>query len=448
MIISTDLLANNPEIIKGLVDGSLVRYGSVIRYASGFPNGGQIVQHLAEAPNLTNSLLSIASNPVMGSVNAGVNAIGHTVTVNQLMGLNTKVSAMQQTLSQVMGLTQIAAGASVLTLGVSVAGFAYMGYKLHQMQKSINHLQQTMETGFNKVETRLNNLDNKMSQGFNVVIEGLNHVNSRLDVVSGQLAYLYLLVQDSREKQENLGKAISNIHKAMLIKEITTLQAELEDLKRFPDESPRLALKTATNTRLFLSSQAMQSTPELEAELLLNSDVSIQGWAVATVTEAHLLLQMGQHQEAKGMLREEVEKFKTVAHNWSNSLIKEGNSSLSTAYRFSASPFAEYITPERVTRIKDISPSDLSLDQDQLRRKKNEASVEFEMSYAQERYPKSWIQKQIAIAEYLDGLSELLARLESLEAFADLCESRNLKSSKEILPDENTPSGLYLLPAD
>lgn len=70
------------------------------------------------------------------------------------------------------------------------------------------------------------------------------------------------------------------------------------------------------------------------------------------------------------------------------------------------------------------------------------------MSYAQERYPKSWIQKQIAIAEYLDGLSELLARLESLEAFADLCESRNLKSSKEILPDENAPSELYLLPAD
>ncbi|MGI0483395.1 hypothetical protein ACN4EE_21765 [Geminocystis sp. CENA526] len=45
-------------------------------------------------------------------------------------------------------------------------------------------------------------------------------------------------------------------------------------------------------------------------------------------------------------------------------------------------------------------------------------------------------------------MSELLARLESLEVFADLCESRNLKSSKEILPDENTPSGLYLLPAD
>ncbi|WP_017295632.1 hypothetical protein [Geminocystis herdmanii] len=423
MLQNITLLVNDPTIIKGLIDGTLVRYGSVIRYASGFPNGGQIVKHLVEAPNLTNSLLGIASNPVMGGVDVLVNAVGHTVTINKLTGLGKQVTAMQQTLSQVMGLTQIAAGASVLTLGVSVAGFAYMGYKLHQMQKSINKLQETMERGF-------------------------KDVNSRLDDISGQLAYLYLLVQDSREKQENLGKAISNIHKAMLIKEICTLQAELQHLKLFPDESPLLAIKTATNTRLFLSSQAMQSTPELEAELLLNSDVSIQGWAVATATEAHLLLQMGQHQEAKGMLREEVEKFKTVAHNWSNSLIKEGNSSLSTAYRFSASPFAEYITPERVTRIKDISPSDLSLNQDQLRRKKNEANVEFEMSYAQERYPKSWIQQQIAIAEYLDGLSELLARLESLEAFADLCESRNLKSSKEILPDENTPSGLYLLPAD
>lgn len=441
MIISTNLLVNNPTIIQGLIDGSLVRYGSVIRQASGFANGGQIVKHLAEAPNLTNSLMGIASNPIMGTVNAGVNAIGHTVTINKIMGI-------EKVLSQVMGLTQIAAGASVLNLGVSVAGFAYMGYKLHQMQKSIGNLQQTMEAGFSKVEARLNSLDEKMSQGFNVVLEGLNHLDNRLNVVSGQLAYLYLLVNDSREKQENLGKAISNIHKAMLIEKISYLQAELEDLNRFPDDSPRQALKTASATRLFLASQAMQSSPQLEADLLLNSDVAIQGWAIATATEANLLLQMGRHQEAKGMLREEINKFKQVANNWGNGLINDGNSSLSTVYRFSASPFNNYIAGERVTRITQICSKDFNLNEDQIRRKKNEVNVEFEMSYAQQRYPKSWVYQQIAIAEYLDSLSELVARLESLEAFAELCESRNVKSSKEILPDKNTPSGLYLLSAN
>ncbi|NEO26023.1 MAG: hypothetical protein F6K03_03775 [Kamptonema sp. SIO4C4] len=43
------------------------------------------------------------------------------------------------------------------------------------------------------------------------------------------------------------------------IKNIADLQAELETLKRFPNESPKDALKTATNTRLFLGSQATQA---------------------------------------------------------------------------------------------------------------------------------------------------------------------------------------------
>jgi hypothetical protein len=36
--------------------------------------------------------------------------------------------------------------------------------------------------------------------------------------------------------------------------------------------------------------------------------------------------------------------------------------------------------------------------------------------------------------------------LDSLQSFAVLYESENVKSSKDILPDENTPPGLYLLP--
>ena len=68
------------------------------------------------------------------------------------------------------------------------------------------------------------------------------------------------------------------------------------------------------------------------------------------------------------------------------------------------------------------------------------------MSYAQERYHQTWLHQQIAISEYLDSLSELTARLEGLESFASLCETHNLKSSKQILPDKEAQPGLYLLP--
>ena len=92
----------------------------------------------------------------------------------------------------------------------------------------------------------------------------------------------------------------------MLIQEIAALNAELDDRKRFPNESPKESLKVASRARLFLANQSLQASPELDAEIMLNSDVSIQGWTVATATEANLLLEIGQHQEAKELLAVEV----------------------------------------------------------------------------------------------------------------------------------------------
>lgn len=96
-------------------------------------------------------------------------------------------------------------------------------------------------------------------------------------------------------------------------------------------------------------------------------------------------------------------------------------------------------------RITQISEADLRLNDDKIRRQKNEIEVEFEMSYAPERYNQIWLHQQIAIAEYLDTLSELGARLDSLQYFAQLCEDQGVKSSKDLLPSEGAEQGLYLL---
>jgi hypothetical protein len=436
MLIDTTLLVNNPEIIKGLLDGSMQRYGSVIRWAAGTANGGQIVRHLAETPGLTSKLMTVPFSPILG----GVDVIGHGLSYHKLMGI-------EKTLSSVMGLTQITAGASVLNLGVSIAGFAYMGYKLHQIQENLGHIQQSMEEGFNRVEAGLNRIENNLIAGFNHIDNRLNSVDEGLDIISGQLAYLYLLVEDSRQKQKSLAKAISHLHQAMLIKEIAALKAELYDRSLFPDESPRSAIKTASSVGLFLSNQAMQATPELDAEIMLNADVSIQGWAVAIATEANLLLEIGKHQEAKELLALQIPQFKQVAERWGKALINEENTYLSTAYRFTNARFKNHIASERVERITEISPSDRTLSPDQIRGKKNYVDVEFEMSYSSAKFDQTWTHRQIAVAEYLDGLSELSARLEGLESFANLCESTGVKSSREILPGPDTEPGIYILPS-
>jgi len=178
---------------------------------------------------------------------------------------------------------------------------------------------------------------------------------------------------------------------------------------------------------------------------MLNADVSIQGWAVATATEANLLLEIGKHQEAKALLAVEVPQFKQVAERWGKALINNENTYLSTAYRFSNSRFNYHITPERVERITEISTSDRALSPEQIRSKKTHVDVEFDMSYSATKFDQAWTYRQIAVAEYLDGLSELSARLESLESFADLCESKGVKSSREIMPGDDAEPGIYTI---
>ena len=37
-----------------------------------------------------------------------------------------------------------------------------LGYKLHQVQENLGHIQQSMEEGFNRVEAGLNRIENRL----------------------------------------------------------------------------------------------------------------------------------------------------------------------------------------------------------------------------------------------------------------------------------------------
>ncbi len=368
-----------------------------------------------ESPGFTSQLTTLPLSPVLGGASLVTNVVGHSITVH-------KLNQVQRMLSTVLQITQIAAGASVLNLGVSIAGFAYMGYKLNQIQNSLDNIHKSMEAGFNRIEDSLDNL-------------------------SGQLAYLHLLVQHSRQEQQRLGTAISELHRTFLIKEIADLRAEILDRSRYPASPARNTLKTASRVRMVFSDQVMQAKPELDAQTMLNTDVALQSWAVATATEAHLLLETGHIRDARDLLALEVPRFRGVAVRWADALLADERPQMVTAYRFAAPHFKEHISNNRIERIAYISSVDSSLSNVQVRRRKNDAELEFEMFYNFQRNEK-WTYQQIVVAEYLDALSELLARLESLQAFADFCESRGVKSSREILPGASTEPGIYVLPAD
>jgi len=410
MLIDTTLLAENGPLIEGLVTGGLKRFGGVIRDAS----NGRIVRHLLEAPGTSEDLMRAPVHSLFGGVSSAVDAVGHGVTIH-------KLNAVQQTLSSVLHISQIGAAASVLNLGVSVAGFAYMGYKLNQLQKSMSAMQERMEAGFDRVD-------------------------ARLEAIAGQLSYLLLLAEANAIGQRQISDSLAELHRAVLVSDLAELQSWLDQLSRFPDDSPKDAIRSASKVRRTLSDQAVRATPNFEPQVMLVADISIRGWVVATATEANLLMRMGQHRDARQLIEHEQPRFAELAEHWADALLADERPQLRTALRFDSPRFRNLILPERVERVVRLHRPDRELTDERRVRRGKEAALELEMSH-NATLSESWVHRQLAVAEYLDGLSEMSSRLETIGAFAHTCEVRHLPSSRNALPGPDAKPGIYVLPA-
>lgn len=400
MLIPTLLFAS-PSIVSGLLDGSLVRYGGVVREAA----TGRIVKHLAEAPGLTSSLMNAPVSP-----ESVINLLGHQAT-------HRKLEVLQHTATKILGLSQVAAGASVLNLGVSAIGFTYMHFRMNQLQDSIARLER-------------------------IVREGIQDIQQKLDTLSDQLAYLQALAVQGRAE---ILSAISNLHRALFIQSLARLQAELASLHRFPEASPRDALKALAEARIFFSDQAHRIPVERQAHCLLLGDIALKGWAVSLAAESQLLLKHGYLQDAVDVLNFEVPRFRELSERWCAALLPADRPQLRTAYTYKAPGFAGRISSERIQRIARLSPFDRGLTPEQVFLREKNLSVEFQMTYFQE-LDKSWYLAQAALAEYLDILSELTERLEGLQSFAHLCRELNQADPYRLIPSE--PPSLYLLAAE
>ncbi|VEP12188.1 conserved hypothetical protein [Hyella patelloides LEGE 07179] len=203
-------------------------------------------------------------------------------------------------------------------------------------------------------------------------------------------------------------------------------------------------LKVASKVRMIMSDQALQISPQLEPQKMLLANIATQGWAVATATETYLLLEVGKFAEAQELLDLEIPRFQQNAQQWANNLLNQERPELNTAYRFTAPLFKQHITPERADRIANITQCDLDLSLEKRQEKRDDITVEFQMSYASQ-FDRHWIHKQVAIAEYLDIYSELSARLESLQAFTNLCQKAEVKNSLALLPSTEKENGWYTL---
>ncbi|OKH29685.1 hypothetical protein FACHB389_25980 [Nostoc calcicola FACHB-389] len=377
------------EIVQGLQNGSLNRSGGTIRDKK----TDRIVGHLFQSQEITEQLILLGESFLTPKTGQGIS----------------------------MQMSQLPVGADVLNLGVSIIGFAYMASKLGQIQSDLNNIKGSLAAGFGRID-------------------------DQLKILHGQLTYISLLVEENAQEQRNLAELISELHRVLLVENMAILRSAILDRERFPDLSVRDTLLVTAKTRIFMSDQALSSNPDLNPKTILITDIAVKGWVAAIGAEVHLLLESGKISDAEQVLNYEIPRFQNMVFKWADVLLSHEEEKLTTPYRFATSLFEKYISPERIERITRISQASSSLTPEQIRRKKQDAQIELDLTSSPYKDNEDWIRRQVAVAEYLDMFSELLARLKSLQAFALLCKSKNLKTSRELLPGLDAEPGLYILP--
>lgn len=121
------------QFMAKVMSGEYVRYGGIIKDSV----TGQVVGHLKEAGSLGNVLSAIPTKPI--SAVTGVIQIGQYAHLShQNTQIMQNITQIQSTLEGLQLITSVGALASVASLGVSVAGFAFVRKRLKMLESKLD----------------------------------------------------------------------------------------------------------------------------------------------------------------------------------------------------------------------------------------------------------------------------------------------------------------------
>ena len=129
------------QIAQGLASGSLVRNGGVIQ-----DQAGKVVMWLKETggvPGISPNMLG--SVDPTGILRLGLQGVDTAVTQHKLTALGVQMT-------QVQNLAMLTSATSILTLGVSVAGFAIISKKLKHLEGRLKDVQKTLDEVDEKID--------------------------------------------------------------------------------------------------------------------------------------------------------------------------------------------------------------------------------------------------------------------------------------------------------
>jgi hypothetical protein len=410
MVIDTLLEEDRADIIRGLITGDYTRWGGVVRVSKGNPGAGQIVGMLRETgarAEVTNPI----GAPIKG-MDLVVNSGGRQVTKSLV---REGFSQTQQMLDQVMGLSAIGAGASVLNLGLSAAGFYVMNKKLNGLQDDVSALKRMSTQTIRKLDT----------------------LDKKLDGISRRLVELRYLAAEHGKKLDDVLEAVFSVKNALFSEQMANLKVAMRELEAVdPDQDGKRYRRHRNDiSRVRLSFEgeleSRQMHPRQDPRMFLDAMALFRGWALAGAFEVMLERRHRNPTEAAERAEELSDQARDWTKRWTRELLPEDE--YGGAGRFGFGEFEDVIGPHVRRRVYTAY---LNEEPDTGVRRQLEIDGANAVARHRPGLDQGWFDRQVELANVVDTLEETTERMESLAAETSICADKCIPYSEwEELPE-------------
>jgi hypothetical protein len=400
-VVQALLATGKDAITSGLASGALTRWGGVVRIAAGNPGAGTIVAHLRDIVPMAGQLAS---------------PLGVVQTASSMVA-NGQLYAIQSKLGTVLQMTNVAAAASVLNLGVSAVGFAIMNAKLNRLQGDMTKL------------TRL-------------AQENHSQVMSRFDGVETRLVELRYIGLESQEMLIETLQELRNVRKDLVdgyLAEMTAAAAHVRADSRRGDHELAEAWKTCTKARSWfaLGIESATLAPD-RTQVWLDTLTRFRGWCFAVAGEVYYARRSGDLDTAASVARDAAQQCRAWAARWADSALPP--SEFGGVRRYFHSAFHR-LPAEAVLRLHRLQMGDVRVLRDG-----KAIDVARHVSEQLPALGPGWTDRQLALAEVLDFVEESTERVEALAAETQWCAERRLDVSRwEALPAPSENDGIGVI---
>lgn len=379
------------KILEGLKNGEFRRFGGVIRKSPGSPDGGEIVGHLRD---------------IMGSQGDG----SPLRIPNAPSPLSGQAS---QALSKTLQLSQVAAAASVLNLGVSIAGFAYMAKRMNDLQRDLAALEQKMEEGFDRID-------------------------EKLDVVLRRIEEVRYIVKANHVQGETLLEEVRAIRSALFGQQKGELLAALEMVDVGESELED-QLQTFKQVRYAMEEELQNPPAFRNVHRLIEVGMRLRVWAMAAAAEALALVRLDEEEVANDRYEEAGDFALDSARQWVERGLPDPDWTL-----WANRAFEESVSEDRLQRLASLFEDDLS--RSRLRHVKGEGAIEHD-SYVSKLTDQEQT-KHEGLAALTDTAVEVGHRLKSNAAELRFCQEHGVSLDQWQQIGSNDSQPLMLVPEE